>query len=173
MTEREFVHITDISFFDELKKKHVIDDSAPPSDGSHRDKKRTRSPFRWSKRPYNSGGVNTNNNGGSSEPNSPAKDGSKLSSDDLLPPGNRTVRSTTLPSEMLTGGSVGSPTSVKKSSKKKSKSITSFFQVSTLPSAFCSFCDRETWFNTQASYLCKDSAGDVERGESKESSTYS
>ena len=129
MTEKEFVHITDIGFFDGLKKKHVMDDRTPPSE-----KKRTRSPFRWSKRPNNSYGVNTNNNGGNSEPNSPAKDGSKLSSDDLLPRGGRAVRSTTLPSEMLTGGGAGSPTSVKKSSKKKSKSITSFFQVSTLPS---------------------------------------
>ena len=129
ITEKEFVHITDIGFFDGLKKKHVMDDGTPPSD-----KKRTRSPFRWSKRPNTSYGVNTNNNGGNSEPNSPSKDGSKLSSGDLLPPGGRAVRSTTLPSEMLTGGGVGSPTSVKKSSKKKSKSITSFFQVSTLPS---------------------------------------
>ena len=61
-----------------------MDDSTPPSD-----KKPTRSPFRWSKRPNNNYGVNTNNNGGNSEPNSPAKEGSKLSSDDLLPPGGQ------------------------------------------------------------------------------------
>ena len=136
MIEKEYVHVQDVSFFEALKKKsdslsRVIGDGSPPGDTDHRDKKRNRSPFRWSKKRNNSGtGVNTNNNVGNSEPNSPARVGSKLYSDDILPPGGRAVRSTTLPSEILTGGGVGSPSSVKKSSKKKSKSITSFFQVS-------------------------------------------
>ena len=138
MKEKEYVHVQHVSYFEETRKKndsvsHVIDDSNVPRDVIQHDKKRTFSPFRTSKNIHNSStAVNTNNNGGNtSEPNTPAKDRSKVGCDDpLRPAGERKVRSTTLPSDILSRGDVVSPTSVKKASKKKSKSITSFFQVS-------------------------------------------
>ncbi len=137
MIEKEYVHIQDVS--EAVKKKNdsvarVLEDSGSPSgERGGRSKKRTLSPFRWSRN------KNTNNNvGNSAEPSSPRKEALLRGGGELGWPdggaGGRKVRSTTLPSEMLTAGGSsggsGSPSLAKKSTKKKSKSITSFFQVS-------------------------------------------
>ncbi len=124
--EKEYVHVQDISY-SEVKDKNQsvtstkIGDNDSSAQGLKKDKKRRSSPFRWVRNKNNSSG-SSKKGSGNSLPTSPERSSEGTSQ-------GRTVRSTTMPSEMVSGaGSDSGPGSpIKKSGKKKSKSITSFF----------------------------------------------